>query len=304
MNIHIPKLIKFSVLAALCILVSPHATVAQQSGEKTGGRKIKHAEAAKKTEPVTLQTKAKQAQSKIQACRADAEQLIKAAQTNEEAMARKVLLKNGFTAKDLENVKISLQYEKGRELKSPITISALHPQLGGGLVIAIAIKGALLAPPAIMKSCSGASVRLSYVDSGTESSGSKWVKYKVSINLTKDESQTPGVLNLEVVDAGGDGVVITTFQKLAGMTTFGNGGAIYDDSNFTFRGKSFESLLPCPPPPVVSSQWTELAIIKYERWGAITGPIKAKLGFGHQVHSNQNWPKPLCLDFSQPFFLP
>ena len=71
-----------------------------------------------------LQKKATQAQARIQANKDDRDQLMVAVKTNEVGLAKEVLLRNGFTAEDLENVKITLRTGGGTGVEDGIEISA------------------------------------------------------------------------------------------------------------------------------------------------------------------------------------
>ena len=71
-----------------------------------------------------LQKKAIQAQARIHANKDDRDQLMIAVKTNEVAMAKQVLLRNGFTAEDLENAKITLRTGGGKGGEDELEISA------------------------------------------------------------------------------------------------------------------------------------------------------------------------------------
>jgi electron transfer flavoprotein alpha subunit len=71
-----------------------------------------------------LQKKAGEAQARIQANKHDRDQLMVALKTNEVASAKQVLLRNGFTADDLENAKIILQTGGGKKGQDEFVISA------------------------------------------------------------------------------------------------------------------------------------------------------------------------------------
>ena len=68
--------------------------------------------------------KAIQAQARIHANKDDRDQLMIAVKTNEVAMAKQVLLRNGFTAEDLENAKITLRTGGGKGGEDELEISA------------------------------------------------------------------------------------------------------------------------------------------------------------------------------------
>ena len=71
-----------------------------------------------------LQKKAIQAQARIHANKDDRDQLMIAVKTNEVAMAKQVLLRNGFTTEDLENAKITLRTGGGKGGENELEISA------------------------------------------------------------------------------------------------------------------------------------------------------------------------------------
>ena len=72
----------------------------------------------------SLQKKATEAQARIHANKDDRDQLMIAVKTNEVPLAKEVLLRNGFTAEDLENVKIILRTGGGNEGEDGIEIAA------------------------------------------------------------------------------------------------------------------------------------------------------------------------------------
>ena len=71
-----------------------------------------------------LKKKAIQAQARIHANKDDRDQLMIAVKTNEVAMAKQVLLRNGFTTEDLENAKITLRTGGGKGGEDELEISA------------------------------------------------------------------------------------------------------------------------------------------------------------------------------------
>jgi hypothetical protein len=75
-------------------------------------------------EGASLQKKAIAAQARIKANNDDRDALLRAVKTNEVAMAKQVLLRNGFTAEDLENAKITLRTGGGKKSQYEIEISA------------------------------------------------------------------------------------------------------------------------------------------------------------------------------------
>jgi len=72
----------------------------------------------------SLQKKATEAQARIHANKDDRDQLMIAVKTNEVALAKQVLLRNGFTAEDLENAKIILRTGDGKKSEDELEISA------------------------------------------------------------------------------------------------------------------------------------------------------------------------------------
>src|SRR5438874_9757583 len=79
---------------------------------------------ASKPDAASLQKKAIEAQARIHAKKDDRDQLMTAVKTNEVALAKQVLLRNGFTAEDLENAKITLRTGGGKGGEDEIEISA------------------------------------------------------------------------------------------------------------------------------------------------------------------------------------
>ena len=72
----------------------------------------------------SLQKKATEAQARIHANKDDRDQLMIAVKTNEVPLAKEVLLRNGFTAEDLENAKIILRTGGGKGGENEVEISA------------------------------------------------------------------------------------------------------------------------------------------------------------------------------------
>ena len=71
----------------------------------------------------SLQKKATEAQARIHANKDDRDQLMIAVKTNEVPLAKEVLLRNGFTAEDLENAKITLRTGGGKKGENEIEIA-------------------------------------------------------------------------------------------------------------------------------------------------------------------------------------
>jgi len=82
------------------------------------------ADAASRDDAAALQKKATEAQARIHANKDDRDQLMIAVKTNEVPSAKQVLLRNGFTAEDLENAKITLRTGGGKGGEDEIEISA------------------------------------------------------------------------------------------------------------------------------------------------------------------------------------
>jgi hypothetical protein len=114
------RLFVASTLASLCFLVVPTTAPAQVGGEKKPGRGD---DAASTDDAASFQKKAKEAQARIRGNEADSGQLKRAVKINEAALAREVLLRNGFTVKELENAKISLRTGGGKGGEDTIEIS-------------------------------------------------------------------------------------------------------------------------------------------------------------------------------------
>jgi hypothetical protein len=72
----------------------------------------------------SLHQKATEAQARVRANEGDRDLLRKAVKINEVALAKEVLLRNGFTAEDLQHAKIILQTGGGKDGADEIEISA------------------------------------------------------------------------------------------------------------------------------------------------------------------------------------
>jgi hypothetical protein len=113
--------IMFSIVAAVSLL----AGLATSRAQLTGGEPNVHfAGASSKADAAALQKKATQAQAQIHANKNDRGALMQAIKTNEVILAKQVLLRNGFTAEDLEKSKIILRTGGGKQGKDEIEISA------------------------------------------------------------------------------------------------------------------------------------------------------------------------------------
>jgi len=114
------RFIKPSILASLCLLAVPTAASAQVTGGKTPNQA---ADSPSSADAAALQRKASEAQARIRGNEDDTNQLKKAVKINEVASAKEILLRNGFTAQDLENTKINLRTGGGKGGEDTIEIS-------------------------------------------------------------------------------------------------------------------------------------------------------------------------------------
>ena len=113
--------IGLSILGSLGVLAIPTTAPAQViSGEQNP----RSAYTPSKADAASLQKKATLAQARIHANKDDRDELTRAVKTNEVGLAKQVLLRNGFTAKDLENAKITLRTGGGNGGENEIEISA------------------------------------------------------------------------------------------------------------------------------------------------------------------------------------
>ena len=110
-----------SILASLGLIAIPATMPAQVTN---GERNRQRANTSSKADAESLQKKAAQAQTRIHANKVDRDQLMMAVKTNEVASAKQVLLRNGFTAEDLQDAKITLRTGGGKGGEDEIEISA------------------------------------------------------------------------------------------------------------------------------------------------------------------------------------
>jgi len=82
------------------------------------------ADAPSINDAAALQKKANEAQARIHGNKDDRDQLKRAVKLNEVGSAKEVLLRNGFTAEDLENAKITLRTGGGKGGEDEVEISA------------------------------------------------------------------------------------------------------------------------------------------------------------------------------------
>ena len=100
------------------------AVPATARAQVTSGEQNPHFDTPSRADAASLQKKATEAQARIHANQDDRDQLMRAVKTNEVALAKQVLLRNGFTAEDLENAKITLRTGGGKGGEDEIEISA------------------------------------------------------------------------------------------------------------------------------------------------------------------------------------
>ena len=104
-----------SIVTTLGLLAVPaHVQAQATSAEKNSP----FADAPSRDDAATLQKKANEAQARIHGNKDDRDQLMIAVKTNEVPLAKQVLLRNGFTAEDLENAKITLRTGGGKGAKT------------------------------------------------------------------------------------------------------------------------------------------------------------------------------------------
>jgi hypothetical protein len=115
------RLIIPSILASLFLLAFPAAAWAQVA---SGTKPSQADDTSSATDAASLQKKASEAQARIRDNQDDSNLLKRAVKLNEVALAKEVLLRNGFTVKDLEDAKISLFTGGGKGGEDTIEISA------------------------------------------------------------------------------------------------------------------------------------------------------------------------------------
>jgi hypothetical protein len=109
------------ILGSLGVLAIPITAPAQVA---SGEQNPRSAYTPSKADAASLQKKAAQAHARIHANKDDRDALTRAVKTNEVGLAKQVLLRNGFTAEDLENAKITLRTGGGKGSEDEIEISA------------------------------------------------------------------------------------------------------------------------------------------------------------------------------------
>jgi hypothetical protein len=110
-----------SIVASLSLMAIPGTAPAQV----TSGEQNAHVgDTPSGPDAASLKKKATEAQARIHANKDDRDQMMMAIKTNEVPLAKQVLLRNGFTAEDLENAKITLRTGGGKGGEDEIEISA------------------------------------------------------------------------------------------------------------------------------------------------------------------------------------
>ena len=117
----LPRSIIFPLVATLGVVAAFSTLRAQVTG---GEQDVPNAKTSPEADAAALQKKAIQAQARIRANEDDRGALMRAIKTNEVILAKQVLLRNGFTAKDLEDAKITLRTGGGKGGEDEIEISA------------------------------------------------------------------------------------------------------------------------------------------------------------------------------------
>jgi hypothetical protein len=120
MNLRRRCILSFILASLGVIAISPMMPAQVTSGEQNGPT----ADAPSRADAKALQKKATEAQVRIHSNKNDRDQLMRAVKTNEIALAKQVLLRNGFTAEDLEDAKIILRTGGGKGGEDEIEISA------------------------------------------------------------------------------------------------------------------------------------------------------------------------------------
>jgi len=117
----LPRSTIFSVTAAFSALAAFSTLRAQVASAE---QNAPFAGRSSEADAAVLQKKAAQAEARIRANEDDRGALMRAVKTNEVTLAKEVLLRNGFTAKDLEGAEIILRTGGGKGGENEIEISA------------------------------------------------------------------------------------------------------------------------------------------------------------------------------------
>src|SRR5690242_8946252 len=117
--------IKLSIVASLVLTIGTVTANAQTTGEDKDANFDQSPVGA---DAALLQKKATEAQARIHANKDDRDQLMSAVKTNEVPLAKQVLLRNGFTAEDLENAKIILRTGGGKKDEIEVSANCCDPK--------------------------------------------------------------------------------------------------------------------------------------------------------------------------------
>jgi hypothetical protein len=113
--------ITLCIVALLLLVTVPVTAGAQVTRGEQNARVV---DTPSRADATSLQKKAAEAQARIHADQNDRDELMRAVKTNEVPLAKQVLLRNGFTAEDLENAKITLRTGGGKGGEDEIKIFA------------------------------------------------------------------------------------------------------------------------------------------------------------------------------------
>ena len=119
------SIINLSIVTSLVIFAGPVGAGAQAPGAEQNPHV---ADTPSRVDAALLQKKATEAQARIHANKDDRDQLMTAVKTNEVPIAKQVLLRNGFTAEDLENAKITLRTGGGKRDEIEISATCCDPK--------------------------------------------------------------------------------------------------------------------------------------------------------------------------------
>jgi hypothetical protein len=119
------NLLRTCILSLILAPLGFLAVAATMPAQVTSGEKNSSvADAPSRDDAAALQKKANEAQARIHENKDDSDQLKRAVKLNEVGLAKEVLLRNGFTAEDLENAKIILRSGGGKGGADELEISA------------------------------------------------------------------------------------------------------------------------------------------------------------------------------------
>jgi hypothetical protein len=115
----------FSATLSIIVTLGLLAVLAPAQAQMTSGEENSPVtDAPLRADAAALQKKANEAQARIHGNKDDRDQLKRAVKLNEVGLAKEVLLRNAFTAEDLENAKITLRTGGAKGGKDEIEISA------------------------------------------------------------------------------------------------------------------------------------------------------------------------------------